>query len=96
MAADGTRVLMGSGDERQRGRQRTRAVVAATIGTGIEFYDISVFGILAGLYINKVFFPQFDVVAGTLAAFFTFGLGFVVRRSRPSAAVKAWRSSAGG
>jgi MFS family permease len=60
-------------------RQLVRAVVAATVGTGIEFYDISVFGTLAGLYINKVFFPQFDVVAGTLAAFFTFGLGFVVR-----------------
>ncbi|HLZ66596.1 MAG TPA: MFS transporter [Aliidongia sp.] len=56
-----------------------RAVTAATIGTVIEWYDYALYGAASGLIINKLFFPQLSPVAGVLAAFATFAVGFFTR-----------------
>jgi MFS transporter, MHS family, shikimate and dehydroshikimate transport protein len=56
-----------------------RAVLAATIGTVIEWYDYALYGAAAGLIINKLFFPQFSDVGGVLASFATFAVGFFAR-----------------
>jgi MFS transporter, MHS family, shikimate and dehydroshikimate transport protein len=56
-----------------------RAVIAATIGTIIEWYDYALYGAASGLIINKLFFPQFSAVGGVLAAFATFAVGFFMR-----------------
>ena len=56
-----------------------RAVTAATIGTVIEWFDYALYGAAAGLFINKLFFPQFSGTAGVLAAFATFAVGFFSR-----------------
>ena len=56
-----------------------RAVMAATIGTIIEWFDYALYGAAAGLIINKLFFPQFSESAGVLAAFATFAVGFFSR-----------------
>jgi MFS transporter, MHS family, shikimate and dehydroshikimate transport protein len=56
-----------------------RAVVAATIGTIIEWFDYALYGAASGLVINRLFFPQFSAVGGVLAAFATFAVGFVSR-----------------
>ena len=56
-----------------------RAVIAATIGTIIEWYDYALYGAAAGLIINKLFFPQFSAVGGVLASFATFAVGFFAR-----------------
>jgi metabolite-proton symporter len=57
----------------------TRIAVASFIGTAIEFYDFYIYGTAAALVFGKQFFPTFSALAGTLAAFATFGVGFVAR-----------------
>jgi MFS family permease len=52
---------------------------ASLIGTTIEWYDFFIFGTAAALIFNKVFFPSFDPVTGTLAAFASFSVGFIAR-----------------
>ncbi|WP_373034320.1 MFS transporter [Streptomyces sp. NRRL B-2790] len=56
-----------------------RLAAASLVGTAIEFYDFFVYGTAAALVLGPLFFPTFSPVAGTLAAFVTFGAGFVAR-----------------
>ncbi|MEV6837293.1 MFS transporter [Streptomyces sp. NPDC051133] len=56
-----------------------RLAVASLAGTAIEFYDFFVYGTAAALVLGPLFFPTFSPVAGVLAAFGTFGVGFVAR-----------------
>jgi MHS family shikimate/dehydroshikimate transporter-like MFS transporter len=59
---------------------RMRAIVwASVIGTTVEWYDFLIYGTAAALVFNKLFFPSFDPVVGTLAAFATYAVGFVAR-----------------
>ncbi|WP_432025693.1 MFS transporter [Streptomyces sp. 1222.5] len=57
----------------------SRLAAASLVGTAIEFYDFFVYGTAAALVLGPLFFPTFSPVAGTLAAFGTFGVGFVAR-----------------
>src|ERR1700754_4592345 len=52
---------------------------ASAIGTTIEWYDFFLYGVVTPLVLNKLFFPNFDPVAGTLLAYTTFFAGFVSR-----------------
>jgi metabolite-proton symporter len=69
--------------ERDRNRlnrsQRTRAAVASTIGTTIEWYDFFLYNTAAALVFAKVFFPEASPLAGTLFAFSTQFVGFAAR-----------------
>ncbi|MFI9805354.1 MFS transporter [Streptomyces sp. NPDC052301] len=56
-----------------------RLAVASLAGTAIEFYDFFVYGTAAALVLGPLFFPTFSPVVGVLAAFGTFGVGFVAR-----------------
>ncbi|MER5788705.1 MFS transporter [Streptomyces sp. NPDC001980] len=56
-----------------------RLAAASLTGTAIEFYDFFVYGTAAALVLGPLFFPTFSPLAGTLAAFGTFGVGFVAR-----------------
>lgn len=56
-----------------------RVVIASFIGTTIEWYDFFLYGTAAALVFNKLFFPTVDPVAGTMAAFATFAVGFFAR-----------------
>ncbi|MEU9239908.1 MFS transporter [Streptomyces sp. NPDC048385] len=56
-----------------------RLAAASLTGTAIEFYDFFVYGTAAALVLGPLFFPTFSPLAGTLAAFGTFGAGFVAR-----------------
>ena len=56
-----------------------KAVIAATVGTTIEWYDFFIYGTAAGLVFPKLFFPNEDPLTGTLAAFGTYFVGFVGR-----------------
>ncbi|MDQ0864536.1 MFS transporter [Arthrobacter globiformis] len=52
---------------------------AGTIGNTLEFYGFIVYGSIAALVFNTVFFPSFSPVAGTLLALSTFAAGFLAR-----------------
>ncbi|MFF4214207.1 MFS transporter [Streptomyces sp. NPDC001796] len=56
-----------------------RLAAASLAGTAVEFYDFFVYGTAAALVLGPLFFPTFSPAAGTLAAFGTFGVGFVAR-----------------
>jgi metabolite-proton symporter len=56
-----------------------RVVMASLIGTTIEWYDFFLYGSAAALIFNKLFFPSFDPLVGTLLAFATYAVGFVAR-----------------
>jgi len=56
-----------------------KVAFASLIGTSIEWYDFFLYGTAAALVFNKLFFPQFDPLVGTIAAFATFAVGFIAR-----------------
>ena len=53
--------------------------LASLIGTTIEWYDFFLYNTAAALVFNKLFFPKFDPLVGTLLAFTTVTMGFVAR-----------------
>jgi metabolite-proton symporter len=59
--------------------QRTKAAVASTVGTTIEWYDFFLYGTAAALVFPAVFFPGESRLAGTLASFATYFVGFAAR-----------------
>ena len=56
-----------------------RVIAASMIGTTIEWYDFFLYGSAAALVFNRLFFPEFDPLVGTMLAFATYALGFVAR-----------------
>src|SRR5919112_4868972 len=56
-----------------------RVIAASLIGTTIEWYDFFLYGSAAALVFNKLFFPSFDPLVGTLLAFATYAVVFVAR-----------------
>jgi MFS family permease len=59
--------------------QRSKAAVASTIGTTIEWYDFFLYGTTAALVFPSVFFPGSSALAGTLLSFSTQFVGFAAR-----------------
>jgi metabolite-proton symporter len=56
-----------------------RVVLASFIGTTIEWYDFFIYGTAAALVFNRLFFPGFDDLTGTMFAYATFAIGFFAR-----------------
>ena len=56
-----------------------RISVATVVGTAVEAFDFLAYGTAAALVFNKLFFPQFDPLTGTLAAFAAFASGMLAR-----------------
>lgn len=64
----------------QGGTSNIRLVaVASTVGTTVEWYDFFLFNSMAALVFNKLFFPQYDPLIGTLLAFTISFVGFIAR-----------------
>ncbi|CKI25337.1 MHS family MFS transporter [Mycolicibacterium smegmatis] len=55
------------------------AVLASVVGTTIEWYDFFLYATAASLVFNHAFFPDQSSFVGTMLAFATFAVGFVVR-----------------
>src|SRR5262249_35457020 len=53
--------------------------LASLIGTTIEWYDFFLYGTAAALVLNRLFFPTFDPLSGTLASLATYSVAFVAR-----------------
>src|SRR3954452_20147830 len=64
------------GNER---RTPGKAAVAAWIGSALEYYDLAIYGTAAALVFPKIFFPEGNDTAATVAAFATFGDAYVAR-----------------
>ena len=60
-------------------RELRKAVIAATVGTTIEWYDFFLYGTAAGLVFGKLYFPNSDPTTATLLAFSTYFVGFAAR-----------------
>ena len=60
-------------------RSMKQIAVASVIGTTVEWYDLFVFATASALVFNKVFFPNFDPLVGTLLAFGTFASAYLAR-----------------
>ena len=50
--------------------------LASLVGTAIEWYDFYLYGTAAALIFNRLYFPTFDPLTGTLAAFGTYAVRF--------------------
>ncbi|WP_158925650.1 MFS transporter [Acidisphaera sp. S103] len=61
------------------GRVPARVVLAACVGSALEWYDFFLYGTAAALVFGPLFFPKSDPLVGTLLSFLTFGVGFVLR-----------------
>ncbi len=59
--------------------QLRRVVVASMVGATIEWYDFFLYGVVAGVVFNKLFFPANDPIVSTLLAYATFAVGFLAR-----------------
>jgi MFS transporter, MHS family, shikimate and dehydroshikimate transport protein len=56
-----------------------QVALASLVGTMIEWYDFYLYGTATALVFNTLFFPTLAPLAGTLAAFATFWVGFGAR-----------------
>ena len=70
---------LGGLPEAEHSAQLRKAVIASTVGTAIEWYDFFLYGTAAGLVFGKLYFPNSDVLSGTLLAFGTYFIGFIGR-----------------
>ncbi|KND62124.1 Permease of the major facilitator superfamily [Candidatus Burkholderia verschuerenii] len=62
------------------GSDNLRAVtLSSVLGAVIEWYDFFLYGVVAGVVLNRLYFPQTDAVVSTMLAYSTFALGFVAR-----------------
>jgi len=66
-------------DDAERKRQIVRAVIAAAVGTSIEWYDFFLYGVAAALVFPQKFFPGSDPYTGSLLSFSTYFVGFAAR-----------------
>lgn len=72
LAPQPTRPDLGSGADRRR------ALVAAAVGNGIEWFDFAAYGFVA-TYVGAAFFSKADDTSQLLATFAVFGLTFGIR-----------------
>ncbi|GEN34365.1 MFS transporter [Aneurinibacillus danicus] len=63
----------------QSEKTSTKALVASLIGSSIEWYDFFLYGTIAALVFNKMFFPSTDPVVGLLLAYASFAIPFFIR-----------------
>jgi metabolite-proton symporter len=70
---------MSPADSHRQPSSVRRVIVASLIGTSLEWYDFFIYGTAAALVFNKLFFPDFEPLVGTLLAFTTYAVGFVSR-----------------
>jgi metabolite-proton symporter len=61
------------------GKKMGRLAAASSVGTTLEWYDFTVYNLMAALVFNGIFFPSFDPLTGTILAFSTYAVGYVSR-----------------
>jgi len=56
-----------------------RLAAASSVGTTLEWYDFTVYNLMAALVFNHIFFPSFSPLVGTILAFSTYAVGYISR-----------------
>jgi metabolite-proton symporter len=59
--------------------QAGKVLSSSLIGSVVEWYEFFIYGTAASLVFNKLFFPSFDPLVGTLLSLSTFAIAFVAR-----------------
>lgn len=62
-----------------KSKSSRKVALASFVGTAIEWYDFYLYGTASALVFNKLFFPKFDPMAGIMAAYATYAIGFFAR-----------------
>jgi MFS family permease len=60
-------------------RALRRAYTASLSGTALEYYDFAAYSVAAATLFGDLFFPSGDDLAGTMAAFSTYAIGYLAR-----------------
>lgn len=58
---------------------RRRVLIASLSGSAIEWFDYFLYGTVAALVFNRLFFPNFDPLVGLMLSYLSFSLPFFVR-----------------
>ncbi|UWU25208.1 MHS family MFS transporter (plasmid) [Rhizobium sp. CB3060] len=66
-------------EEQANSAMMRRVAIASCIGTTVEWYDFFIYATASALVFNKLFFPSFDPLVGSLVALGTYAAGFFVR-----------------
>jgi MFS transporter, MHS family, shikimate and dehydroshikimate transport protein len=56
-----------------------KTLLSAVVGTAVEWYDFYLYATAAALIFNRLFFPSYSHLTGTMLAYGTFAVGFFVR-----------------
>ncbi len=60
-------------------QSRNGLVPAVVIGTTLEWYDVMIYAQAAAIIFPTIFFPEVGAAIGTIAAFATYGVGYLAR-----------------
>ena len=60
-------------------RDMRKVVLASLLGATIEWYDFFLYGLVAGIVFNRLYFPTRDAFTGTLLAYATLAVGYLGR-----------------
>ncbi|CAD6533840.1 Fosfomycin resistance protein AbaF [Paraburkholderia hiiakae] len=60
-------------------KQKAKTAGKVAIGTATEWYDYFLYGTASALVFEKLFFPNFSQMAGSMAVFAVFGVTLIVR-----------------
>src|ERR1700744_4970332 len=79
MSAEALSVPVFGTDATVTATQRRRVGWSAFLGTVIEYYDFTLYGLLGPVVFDKIFFPQTDPMVATLVVLSIYVVGFVGR-----------------
>ena len=60
-------------------RKNKKVLIASLTGSSIEWFDYFLYGTVAALVFNKIFFPMVDPVIGLILSYLSFSLTFFIR-----------------
>jgi MFS family permease len=69
----------GSGEPTEHAKQPKKAAASGWIGSALEYYDFFIYAQAAALVFPNIFFPSNNPQVAIVAAFATFGVGYVAR-----------------